>query len=115
MSNMYDHANNLAKSLKDSEEFGQLKEAYEQVMGNEDSKNLFGRFRETQLNLQEKQMEGVEITEEEVQTANKVVEEVQQDESISNLLDTEQHLNTTINELSQIITKPLEELYQETE
>ncbi|HLR40522.1 MAG TPA: YlbF family regulator, partial [Virgibacillus sp.] len=59
----------------------------------------------------EKQMQGEDITEEEVEKARQVVELVQQHEDISKLMEEEQRLNLVINEISGIITKPLEELY----
>lgn len=109
---MYDHAHALAKSLGESDEFDALKQAYEDVMSEAETKQLFERFRDLQMQINEKQMQGAEITEEEVTSANKVVEEVQADERIAKLLDIEQRLNTIIGELSQIITKPLEDLYE---
>lgn len=43
--------------------------------------------------------------------ARQVVELVQQNEDINKLMEEEQRLNTVISDISQIITKPLEELY----
>ncbi|ELK47646.1 YlbF family regulator [Halobacillus sp. ACCC02827] len=111
MSNLYDHAYDLEKAIRNSEEFNGLKSAYEAVMNDEAAKKMFDDFRETQINLQQKQMQGQEITEEEVEQARNVVELVQQHPQISKLMEEEQRLNTVINDISRIITKPLEELY----
>ncbi|MFD1849988.1 YlbF family regulator [Oceanobacillus bengalensis] len=111
MPNMYDSAYELEKAIRESEEFTNLKTAYETVMNNPEAKVLFDSFRDTQMQLQEKQMQGMEITEEEVTQARGVVEQVQQHAEISKLMEEEQRLNMVINEISQIITKPLEELY----
>jgi len=111
MSNIYDNAYSLEKAIRNSEEFNDLKQAYENVMENDISKKLFEKFRDTQMELQEKQMVGEEITEEEVERARQTVEDVQQHEQISKLMEEEQRLNTVINDISRIITKPLEELY----
>ena len=97
--------------MRDSQEFQTLKEAYEKVMGDPSAKQMFDNFRETQLNLQQKQMQGEDISEEEVEKARQVVELVQQNEDINKLMEEEQRLNTVISDISQIITKPLEELY----
>lgn len=115
MANIYDLAYDLEKGLRNSEEFNGLKEAYERVMNNPDSKEKFDLFRDTQLNLQQKQMQGEDISEAEVEEARKVVEEVQQNEDISKLMDQEQRLNTVIQDISKIITQPLEELYGDEE
>ncbi|UFU00470.1 YlbF family regulator [Radiobacillus kanasensis] len=115
MANMYDSAYDLEKAIRNSDEFQALKQAYETVMADEQAKKMFDDFRKTQIELQEKQMQGQEITEEEVEKARKVVELVQQHEQISNLMEQEQRLNVVINDVSRIITKPLEELYGDTQ
>ncbi|WP_407272888.1 YlbF family regulator [Radiobacillus sp. PE A8.2] len=111
MANIYDSAYDLEKAIRESEEFTELKQAYETVMGDESTKQMFNNFRTTQIELQQKQMQGQEITEEEVEKAKSVVELVQQNPDISKLMEQEQRLNTLINDVSRIITKPLEELY----
>ncbi len=111
MANIQDSAHDLENAIRNSEEFQDLKQAYETVMADEVAKKMFEDFRNTQIELQEKQMQGQEITEEEVEKARKVVETVQQHEQISKLMDQEQRLNVLINDISKTITKPLEELY----
>ncbi|TQS76593.1 YlbF family regulator [Ornithinibacillus gellani] len=111
MSNIYDKAYELEKAIRESDEFQNLEAAYETVMKEESSKKLFESFRDTQLALQEKQMQGEEITEEELDQARKVVELVQQQPDISKLMEQEQRLHLVINDVSRIITKSLEELY----
>jgi len=111
MSNMYDSAYELQTAIRESDDFQALKGAFEKVMDDASSKKMFENFRDTQLALQEKQMQGQDITEEEVEKARQVVELVQQHPDISDLMEKEQRLNKAINYLSQIITKPLEELY----
>ena len=80
-------------------------------MDNPESKEMFDKFRNIQLELQEKQIQGLDITEEEVAEAQEIVGLVQQHEDISRLMEAEQVLNDVINEVSRIITTPLEELY----
>lgn len=111
MSNIYDRAYDLEKAITESDEFTTLKGSFEAVMNDEIAKKMFENFRDTQMQLQEKQMQGEEITEEEIEEARKVVEAVQQHEGISTLMEAEQRLNTVINDVSRIITSQLEELY----
>lgn len=111
MSNIYDHAYNLEKAIRESSEFQRLKTAYEAVMNDPESRQMFESFRDTQLSLQEKQMQGLEISEEEVERARNVVELVQGNETIAKLMEEEQQLNVIIGDISSIITKPLEEVY----
>ncbi|GEN56858.1 UPF0342 protein [Halolactibacillus alkaliphilus] len=113
MSNVQQSAEQLAEAIRQSEEFSTLKEAYEAVMNDDIAKKMFDDFRNTQIELQQKQMQGLEITEEEVEKARKVVETVQQHEAISKLMEEEQKVNEFINSISRTITKPLEELYNQ--
>ncbi|GEN30735.1 cell fate (sporulation/competence/biofilm development) regulator YlbF (YheA/YmcA/DUF963 family) [Cerasibacillus quisquiliarum] len=112
MSNMYDSANDIEKAIRNSVEFKELVESYHNVMNDEEAKQLFEAFRDTQMNLQEKQMEGIEISQEEIDRARQIVEKVQQNEMISKLIEKEQRLNLIIDDISRIITRPLEDLYE---
>jgi len=111
MPNIYDSAYDLEKAIRESDEFDNLKSAFDAVMNDPEAKQMFDRFRNIQMGLQEKQMQGEDISEEEVEQARQVVELVQQHEDISKLMEEEQRLNMVINDVSRIITKPLEELY----
>ncbi len=58
---------NYEQALRESEEYKAIKEAFANVKANEESKKLFDEFRETQINFQQKQMQGEEIAEEDLQ------------------------------------------------
>ncbi|PJN86338.1 YlbF family regulator, partial [Bacillus velezensis] len=88
-----------------------LRGLYDQVNADESAKRMFDNFRNVQLQLQQKQMSGEEITQEEVEQAQKTVALVQQHELISQLMEAEQRMSMLIGELNKIIMKPLEELY----
>jgi cell fate (sporulation/competence/biofilm development) regulator YlbF (YheA/YmcA/DUF963 family) len=109
--NLYDVAYNLEKALRGSDEFKTLKRLYDEVNADESASKMFENFRNIQLNLQQKQMSGEEITEEEIQQAQKSVQLVQQHEKIAQLMAAEQRLSMLVTELNKIIMKPLEEMY----
>ncbi|MDQ0232330.1 YlbF family regulator [Metabacillus malikii] len=109
--NLYDVAYDLEKALRESEDFKALKQLYDEVNADESASKMFENFRNIQLSLQQKQMMGEEITEEEVAQAQKSVQLVQQHEKISQLMAAEQRLSTVVTELNKIIMKPLEEMY----
>lgn len=104
-------ATSLAKTIEQSNEFIVLKEAYETVMQDEPSRQLFNKFRNSQRELYEKQMQGEQITPELAQEIEEIVKEIQQSEQIANLLNAEEVLHNHIGEISNIITEPLERLY----
>ena len=51
--NLYDHANQLEQALRESDEYKAIQNAYTKVKENQESKDLFDEFRETQLSFQQ--------------------------------------------------------------
>lgn len=109
--NLHDSAYDLEQALRQSEEYSRLKNLYDEVNGDPSAKKMFDNFRDIQLNLQQKQMNGEDITQEEVEQAQKSVALVQQHEKISQLMEAEQRMSMLIADLNKIIMKPLEEPY----
>jgi cell fate (sporulation/competence/biofilm development) regulator YlbF (YheA/YmcA/DUF963 family) len=109
--NVHDAAYNLETALRDSDDFKELQSLYDQVNADESVKNMFDNFRNLQVELQQKQMQGQQITEEEAQKAQQTFELVQQNEVISKLMNAEQRVSQMIQDINKIVTKPLEELY----
>ncbi|KAB49479.1 YlbF family regulator, partial [Staphylococcus aureus] len=72
---------------------------------------LFDEFRETQINFQQKQMQGEEIAEEDLQKAQEQAQAIEKDENISALMNAEQKMSQVFQEINQIIVKPLDEIY----
>lgn len=111
MANLYDNAYDLEKAIRESDEYQHLKQCYDELEKDETGKKMFENFRNLQMNLQEKQMQGQEISQEEAQQAQQQMQLMQQHEGISRLMAAEQQMSIVINDLNGIITKPLEELY----
>ena len=111
--NLYDTAYALETAIRQSNEYVLLKQLYNEVNTDPVAKQMFDQFRQIQMNLQQKQMMGQNISEEEVQQAQTTVARVQQNEKISRLMEAEQRMSTVIGELNQVIMKPLEELYSQ--
>ncbi|AGX03267.1 MULTISPECIES: YlbF family regulator [Bacillaceae] len=109
--NLHDSAYELEKAIRQSDEYTNLKKIYDEVNSDESARTMFENFRNIQMELQQKQMSGQEISQEEVEQAQKTVALVQQHETISKLMEAEQRMSMAITELNQIIMKPLEELY----
>ncbi|WP_342430165.1 YlbF family regulator [Neobacillus sp. FSL H8-0543] len=109
--NVHDAAYALEKAIRQSDEYTQLQQMYNVVNADPAAKNMFDNFRQIQMNLQQKQMMGQDISEEEVQQAQSTVALVQQNEKIAGLMQAEQRMSQAIGELNQIIMKPLEDLY----
>ncbi|WNS76747.1 YlbF family regulator [Bacillus sp. DTU_2020_1000418_1_SI_GHA_SEK_038] len=109
--NLYDSAYELEKAVRQSSEYRNLKQAYDEVNADPSAKSMFDNFRNIQMQLQQKQMMGQDISEAEVQQAQQTVALVQQNVKISKLMEAEQRMSMIIAELNKVIMKPLEELY----
>ncbi|MFB6465212.1 YlbF family regulator [Cytobacillus sp. Hz8] len=109
--NIHDSAYELQKTIRNSQEYSALKLAYQEVNADESARRMFENFRNIQMQLQQKQMMGQNISQEEVEQAKKSVALVQQNPKIARLMEAEQRMSMVIAELNQIIMKPLEELY----
>ncbi|RHW43116.1 YlbF family regulator [Neobacillus notoginsengisoli] len=109
--NLYDAAYELEKAIRQSAEYNNLKRIYDEVNADESARRMFDNFRQIQMNLQQKQMTGQEIGQDELVQAQQSVALVQQHPAISRLMEAEQRMGMIIGELNQLIMKPLEELY----
>lgn len=109
--NLQDAAIALEKAIRESNEYQSLKDSYDKVNADPSAKSMFDNFRNIQIQLQQKQMSGQEITQEEVDQAQKTVALVQQHELISKLMADEQKMSEVITDLNKTIMKPLEDLY----
>src|SRR5690554_4224936 len=102
----------LEQDIKETEEFNRLKSAFTAVQKNEEASQLFNEFRQVQQVFQQKQMMGQEITEEEAQQAQQVSVSIQENNYISELLEAEKNLGQMIDEINQVVLRPVRELYQ---
>jgi cell fate (sporulation/competence/biofilm development) regulator YlbF (YheA/YmcA/DUF963 family) len=109
--NLYDSAYALETAIRQSDDYIHLKQMYNEVNADPSAKQMFDHFRQIQMNLQQKQMMGSDISPEEIQQAQASVAVVQQNEKISKLMQAEQRMSMVIGELNMVIMKPLEELY----
>jgi cell fate (sporulation/competence/biofilm development) regulator YlbF (YheA/YmcA/DUF963 family) len=109
--NLYDSAYALETAIRQSAEYIQLQQAYKEVNADPQAKQMFDQFRQIQMNLQQKQMMGQNISEQEIQQAQATVGLVQQNQKISHLMEAEQRMSMIIGELNKVIMKPLEDLY----
>lgn len=109
--NIYDSAYEMEKAIRSSNEYVNLKRLYDEVNADPSARTMFDSFRNIQMQLQQKQMMGEEISQEEVEQAQKTVALVQQHEKISQLMQAEQQMSVVITEINKVIMKPLEELY----
>ena len=109
--NLYGITHDFERILRRSNEFKSLKSIYREVNADPETKQLFNKFYNLQMELQHKQMTGQKIMRDEIEEVQKIGEVVQKNEMIVRLIEAEQRMNILIIELNKIITKPLQELY----
>lgn len=115
MPNIYDYAYDLEKAIRESDEYKSLKNAFQQVMNDKGSKKMFEDFRDLQRDLQLKQIQGEQPSKEELENAQKRFQVIQQHPKISKLLQLEDRMNLIMADVSKIVSKPLDEVYQKLE
>ncbi len=101
----------LGNAIQNSDEYKDVKRLFAAVQGDSTAKPLFDKFRNMQIQMQEKQMSGQEIGQEEIANAQIIVADVQKNELITQLMQAEETLNNVIMQINEIVLKPLEDLY----
>lgn len=110
--NIYDTANQLESELRQTDQYLKLKETFEEIHKDEEASELFNNFRQIQQTLQQKQMAGQEISEEEAQQAQEISGKISENETIAGLLEAEKAVGQMIDDINQVVLKPIQELYQ---
>ena len=110
--NIYDSANQIEREIREMDEFKALKAAFDAMQAETESFELFKNFQELQIELQQKQMQGIEFSEEDAQKAQEMAVKVQDTAVIQELMQKEQAFSLIINDLNRIIMKPVQELYE---
>ena len=73
---------------------------------------FFTNFRDIQLKLQQKQVAGEEIEEDELVYVQKAAQLAQQNVKILAMLEAEMALSTVIEEVNRILVQPIQSLYE---
>lgn len=107
-----DIATQLQKELKNTPQFEELKQAYGNMKADTKSFDLFKDFQEVQLNLQKKQMSGIEPTDDELKQAHDLASQLEKVPAITELMNKEQAVNQLLGQINQVVTEPISNLYR---
>jgi cell fate (sporulation/competence/biofilm development) regulator YlbF (YheA/YmcA/DUF963 family) len=110
--NIYDTANQMEQEIRQTSEYMSLQKAFVAVQQDEHASALYKQFQDVQSTLQQKQMNGEELSEEEIKKVHEVADEIEKVDLIKDLMDKERSLNQLFNDINQIIVKPIQELYK---
>lgn len=113
MINIYDTANQMASDLEKTEQVIALKDVFTRLKADTAAYEVFDKVQNLQMELQQKQMTGQEITQEDIDSMKGFTDQFEKFPVINELMETEKKVNDLINELNQVITKPIATIYQD--
>ncbi|GAX01249.1 YlbF family regulator [Secundilactobacillus silagei] len=105
-------AGELREELASSDEFTALQSAYNTMKADSEAYDLFKKFQELQLKLQQKQMQGQQPDQDEMKQAQDMATKVGAKDVIKDLMEKEKDVNQLLARLNNDITKPIQDLYQ---
>ena len=101
--NVYDAAHNLAKAIKESEEYIQYEEIKNSVSGNDELAGMLNDFQGKQFEIQAKQMMGEEIGEEMMGQIQSLYGIMMQDPTAAQYLQAEIRFSLMMNDIYKIL------------
>lgn len=105
-------AKKLREDLEQSEEFMALKTSYINIQSESDVFQMFKKFQNIQIKLQNIQRKGRKPSEEELQQAQKMAQKISQSDLIRQLMDNEKKVNELLKKINNELTSPIQSLYQ---
>ena len=111
--NIYDTANELERQMRETQEYQELKTAFEALQKDSEAYELFKKFQQSQQAAQAKQMAGKDLSEEEIKQVQELAKQVGQKQSVIKLMEVERRVDAMLQQLNQVITKPIQELYKD--
>ncbi|WP_390406919.1 YlbF family regulator [Lacticaseibacillus jixiensis] len=112
MANVYDTANQLAQDLQQSQQFLDMKKSFEMLKLDAVAYALFQQFQDKQMTLQKKQMNGQEISDDEINDLQTLGGKMQSMDPINDLMAKEQALSQVMDDINRTISQPIADLYQ---
>ena len=109
--NIYDDINRLENTFRKTAEYAAVQQAVAEVKADDQALALFKSFRDLQMTLQQKQMQGEEIPGEELEYAQKTAQLAQTNPKIEKMLQAEMALSGLMDEVNRVLMKPVQALY----
>ncbi|SFA47344.1 Cell fate regulator YlbF, YheA/YmcA/DUF963 family (controls sporulation, competence, biofilm development) [Anoxybacillus pushchinoensis] len=101
----------LSTAIRTSEPFMELRRAYEQVQRDPTAHQLFTKFRTLQKQLQQKQMNGLPVSDTDVEMLQQHLHVIEMNENIARLIRAEERLNELFAQATAAMIQPIEQLY----
>lgn len=111
MTNIYDKASELEKALREDENFKSLEKAFKDLEEKEESKKIYDNFLKKQQEYMALLQSGEKPSDEEIKNLQELQKQVFEDKIVSNLIQIQQRVQVTLEDINKIIFKPIEELF----
>lgn len=111
--NIYDTANEMSRQLVETQEFQNLKKAFEALKADEDAFNSFKKFQQMQVEAQKKQMQGQQPSDDEIKAIQTIAKEISGKKAVQDLMNQERQVDQMLQQVNKAITDPLQSLYSE--
>lgn len=111
--NIYDTANEMSRQLVETQEFQNLKKAFEALKADEDAFNSFKKFQQMQVEAQKKQMQGQQPSDDEIKAIQTIAKEISGKKAVQDLMNQERQVDRMLQQVNKTITDPLQSLYSE--
>lgn len=106
--NPHDAAHQLAKSIKESEEYHNFIKAYNELKNDSTASNIFNDFRQLQMEVQEEQAKGNEISSEKEEQLQKLSQSATYNQIVKNFIEAEYRFANIIKDVQQIIADAID-------
>ena len=108
--NPYDAAHLLAKTMRESQEFKDFRDAQAGLKNDQSAREMLNDFRSQQFNLQRQKLSGLEIAPEQEDKLEKLYQVISMNLTIKRFLEVEYRLGVLIGDIQKIITEAAGEL-----
>lgn len=109
--NPHDAAHLLAKALRESSDFKDLKDAQKALKTDQSSRNMLMDFRTEQLEMQKQQLSGIEVAPEQEEKMEKLFEVINMNTVIKRFLQAEYRAIVLLQDVNKIIIDATTEIF----
>ncbi len=109
--NTYDAAHALAKALRESTEFKELKEAQVNLKADSSALNMLTDFRKQQFELQKQQLSGLEVADEQKEKIEKLFEVISLNTLVKNFMQVEYRVAVMLQDIQKTIGEATDEIF----
>ncbi|AEJ23161.1 YlbF family regulator [Weissella koreensis] len=112
MINIYDNVNAVASDLVKTEQYTALQVALNEMHADKEAEAIFKRFQAEQQTMQAAIQGGTEPSEDQIKSWQAVAADMDTSDVLKKLMAAEGAMNNLLQEVNEIVTKPIAELYK---